>query len=131
MGRPFYYQVNREVRAQPKPMPPVSGQSNRCINERRGQPLSDAQRDLRTGRAGGGGIGQKSRFMGCAPFDCFWKVRAAWVITVVVQHSKINACVRSFFLYEKALNAGVQEKTHQLVALETLDFFNNLLFFKE
>ena len=46
---------------------------------------------------------------GCAPFDCFWKGRAALAITVVVQPFGINGGVRSFFLLKTAVNAGVQE----------------------
>ncbi|RON39087.1 hypothetical protein BK664_12885 [Pseudomonas brassicacearum] len=109
----------------------VPGQSNRYLNERRGQPLSGAQIRLRTRLIGGGLARGKNRFITCAPFDCFWKGRAALVVTVVVQHLKINGGVRSFFLLEKAINAGVQEKSNQLISFVMLCMFNKLLVLKD
>ncbi|MCY1245638.1 hypothetical protein D9M72_588020 [compost metagenome] len=112
-------------------MPPVSGQSNRYLNERRGQPLSGAQIRLRTGSIWGGLARGKIRFITCAPFDCFWTARAALAVTVVVQHLKINGGVRSFFLLKKAINAGVQEKSNQLISLVMLHAFNKIMFLKD
>ncbi|KJZ66875.1 hypothetical protein VD17_05765 [Pseudomonas fluorescens] len=105
-------------------MPPVLGQSNRYLNERRGQPLSGAQIRLRIGSIGGGLARGKNRFITCTPFDCFWKGRAALAITVVVQPLKINGGVRSFFLLKKAISAGVQEKSNQLISFVMLYLFH-------
>jgi hypothetical protein len=112
-------------------VPAVPGQSNRYLHERRGQPLSGAQIRLRNGSIGGGLARGKNRFITCAPFDCFWKVRAALAITVVVQHLKINGGVRSFFLLKKAMNAGVQEKTNQRISLFMLYLFHKAMFLKD
>ena len=73
----------------------------------------------------------KNRFITCAPFDCFWKVRAALAITVVVQLLKINGGVRSFFLLKKAMNTGVQEKTNQRISFVMLYLFRKLMFLND
>jgi hypothetical protein len=44
-------------------------------------------------------------------FDCFWRGGAALAVTVVVQHCKINGCVRSFFLFNTSINASVQRNS--------------------
>jgi hypothetical protein len=65
----------------------------------------------------------------CAPFDCFWKGRAALAITVVVQPFEINGGVRSFFLFKTAVNAGVQEKQNHQFSIFLLISNIKYLFF--
>src|SRR6478752_6807748 len=73
MSGPSYCQVNRLVRAQPKPLPPLPGTAKSLLGK---EARTAAVRCSGTpwSREGRGRIGErKKRVHECAPFDCFWK----------------------------------------------------------
>ncbi|WP_146176368.1 hypothetical protein [Pseudomonas sp. GV085] len=130
MSRPFF--VGRiEMFARSRSRASSAG-AEQSLLEGEARTAAVRRSDTPSDRFGRGRVGErKKQVHECTPFDCFWKGRAALPATVVVQPCKINGGVRSFFLLKKAIDAGVQEKSNQLISLVMLNVFHKMMFLKD